>query len=134
MKRFGKQYNLGPWLGGFKDLASRTMVYVSAISFTQISATFYYTTLYPNLKNTAPWITFWVFFATLVLVVLAIMLIEYKFIIASSYTFLNKQEYEHENLIRKDIRTLRTELRAEMKKLREEVNASRDNSTDEQPK
>ncbi|KKN23701.1 hypothetical protein LCGC14_0902260 [marine sediment metagenome] len=129
MKQLGKQYNLGPWLGGFKDLASRTMVYVSAISFTQITATFYYTTLFPNLKETVPWLTFWMFFGTLVLMVLVIMLIEYKFILPSSYTFLNEQEYKHENLIRKDIRLLQEEMKTEIQKLREEINASRNNSS-----
>ncbi len=120
-KGLAKQYNLGPWLGGFKDLASRTMIYVSVLSFTQISATFWYTTLQPAISKDVPWLSFGLYFTTLVLGVLVIMFIEYKFILPSSYTFLNKQEYLHKNLIRQDIE----EVMKEVGNLQEEVNKSK---------
>ena len=101
-----KQYNSGPWLGGFKDLASRTIMYLSALSFTQISATFYYTTLKPVVAQHAPWISFGLYFSVLVFLILLIMLLEYKFIVPSSYTFQNWQEYSHQNLIRGDLRKI----------------------------
>jgi len=103
LRHLSKQYNLGPWLGGFKDLASRTMIYVSVLSFTQISATFYYTTLKPPFEQYIPWINFGWYFLVLVTVVLVLMLLEFKFMVPSSYTFSNKQEYTHRNLIREDL-------------------------------
>ncbi|MBU1067413.1 hypothetical protein KKE60_06470 [Patescibacteria group bacterium] len=124
--KFKRQYNLGPGLGAFKDLASRTMIYVSVLSFTQISATFYYTTFKPSITQLVPWMSFGLYFIVLIVLVLLIMLIEYKFIVPSSFTFQNKQEYLHENLIRKDIR----ELTKKLERLEELLNESRNNSPD----
>ena len=104
------QVNTGPFLGAFKDLASRTMVYVSALSFFQVTATFYNTTLKPSFLQYVPWLSFWIYFLTLVVIVLLIMLFEYKFIVPSTYTFINRQEYIHENLIRKDLVLIKAKL------------------------
>ena len=104
LKILAKQYNLGPWLGGLKDLASRAIFYLSLLNFVQISATFYYITLKPSYQQTIPWVNFGLYFGILLSLVLIVMFLEYKFVIPSMYTFLNRQEYLHQNLIRKDLK------------------------------
>lgn len=105
-RKLSRQYNFGPIVGGFKDLASRTMIYVSVLNFILISATAYHTTLKDFIFQYSPWVTFPVYMAFLIIVVLIAMALEYKFIVPSSYTFLNKQEYEHRNLLRRDLRKI----------------------------
>ena len=112
-----KQYNFGPWLGGFKDLFSRTMLYISIINFILIAITAYDVTLRSFVLQYLPWISFWIYLVILIGVVLLAMVLEFKFIIPSHYTFLNKQEFEHQNLIRKELEDIRKELQ----ELREEL-------------
>jgi len=106
-KFLAKQYNFGPWLGGLKDLFSRTMLYISIINFILIAVTAYNVTLKAFLLQYVPWITFWMYFAVLVTIVLLAMALEFKFIVPSHYTFLNKQEFEHQNLIRQELKEIK---------------------------
>ena len=128
LRRLTKQYNLGPWLGGLKDLASRAIFYLSLLNFVQISATFYYLTLRPNYLQYISWLNFWTYFGTLTFLVLIVMILEYKFIIPSMYTFLNRQEYLHQNLLKKDLK----EILDKLKKIEGELNESRNNSSDKE--
>jgi len=118
-KLLARQYNFGPWLGGFKDLFSRTMLYISIINFILIAITAYHVTLKVFLLQYLPWMSFWMYFIGLVVIVLLAMVLEFKFIIPSHYTFLNRQEFEHQNLIRKELEGIKKELeelRKELKK------------------
>jgi hypothetical protein len=103
-----KQRNTGPLLGAVKDLASRVMIYLSLLNFVQISATFFTVTLKPNFLQHAPWLNFWIYFGALLLFTTLIMLFEYKLVMPSTFTFINKQEYTHENLIRQDLLEIKT--------------------------
>lgn len=99
-----------PWIGMLKDLAVMTMFYVSIINFLLIAITAYFTTLRPFILIHAPWFKAWIFIGLLVLLALVLMFLEYKFVYASYFTFRNKQEYEHENLLRKKIEDLEKKL------------------------
>jgi len=127
LHKAAKQYSTGPWLGGLKDLASRAVFYLSLLNFIQISATFYYITLKPNYQWFLPWVSFGAYFGILMFLVLIVMFLEYKFVIPSTYMFLNRQEYLHQNLIRKDLRRLQEKLERIEKKLDEERDGSRNN-------
>lgn len=120
-----KQYNFGPWVGGFKDLFSRTMLYISIVNFILIAVTAYDVTLKSFILQYVPWISFWMYFLILIVVVLLAMVLEFKFIVPSHYTFLNKQEFEHQNLIRKELEGVKNELsklKKGLNKLRKELN------------
>ncbi len=109
IKEIAKQSNL-PWIGPLKDIAMSTVFYMSIINFILIAVTAYYTTLRPFLLVYAPWFKVWMWLGLLVIIVLVMMVLEYKFVYASWYTFRNRQEFEHENLIRKEIQELRKDL------------------------
>jgi len=125
LHKVSKQYNSGPWLGGVKDITARTMFYMGLLNFFQISAIFYYTTLKPTYSQSLLWISFGVYLGILTLLFLAVMVLEYKFVIPSTYTFQNRQEYLHQNLIRKDLK----EILERLKKLEGDLNESRHNSS-----
>ena len=110
LKNWSKQHNI-PWVGMLKDLAVMTMFYVSIINFILIALTAYYTTLRPVIMAHAPWFKVWMFLLVLVGLSLIGMLLEYKFVYASYFAFRNKQEFEHENLIKKEIREQFEDLR-----------------------
>lgn len=99
-----------PWIGPLKDIAMSTVFYVSIINFILIAVTAYYTTLRPFLLVYAPWFKIWMWFGLLIGIVLVMMVLEYKFVYASWYTFRNKQEATHENLIIKRIDELEKKL------------------------
>ena len=109
LKNVAKQKNL-PWIGPLKDIVMSTVFYISIINFILISVTAYYTTLRPFLLIYAPWFKIWMWLGFLVGVVLVMMVLEYKFVYASWYTFRNKQEATHENLIIKRIDELEKKL------------------------
>lgn len=98
-----KQYNLGPWLGGLKDLAQRTVFYVALLNFVLISITAYNTTLKAYILPHIPWFSFPIFIALLLLLVAVAMVLEYKFILPSTLSYLNRQFYIHQNPIRSDL-------------------------------
>ena len=109
LKNVAKQKNL-PWIGPLKDIVMSTVFYISIINFILISVTAYYTTLRPFLLIYAPWFKIWMWLSLLVGIVLVMMVLEYKFVYASWYTFRNKQEATHENLIIKRIDELEKKL------------------------
>ena len=111
MGKIKKQY-VFPWIGGLKDIWSMTSVYFSAINLLLISVTAYYTTISPLFKTPGafaiytPWLSIYIFVGGMFALVLIAMVLEYKFIYPSYFTFRNKQEYEHQNLLRGDIKLL----------------------------
>ena len=109
LKNVAKQKNL-PWIGPLKDIVMSTVFYISIINFILLSVTAYYTTLRPFLLIYAPWFKIWMWLSLLVGIVLVMMVLEYKFVYASWYTFRNKQEATHENLIIKRIDELEKKL------------------------
>ncbi len=98
-----KQVNLGPWVGMLKDLASRTVFYVSILTFINIAIATWNTTLRAFFFQYADWITFWMYLAFLLTLIALAMLLEYTLVVPSTYIFLNKQTYIHQNPIVSDL-------------------------------
>ncbi len=98
-----KQYSIGPWLGAFKDLVSRTMFYMMPVNLFMLAATTYHVTARDFIWQYAPWVNFWMFFGVLLFAILCAMVIEYKVIFPSSVIFSNAQGYKHGNLLRRDL-------------------------------
>jgi len=93
-----KQYRL-PWIGGFKEMLAQTVFYISMINFVLIAITAYNTTLRTYLQSWIPSFQLWMFFLALVTLVFLIMIVEYKFIAPSLYSFRSRQMFEHESKI-----------------------------------
>lgn len=98
-----KQYKVSGKIGGFKDLLMRTLFYVSIINFILIAVTAYSITLRGTLQSWFPWFNFPIFLTVLVVGLLLMMILEYKVVLPSTWTFTNRQQYEHQNLIRKQL-------------------------------
>jgi len=98
-----RQHAVGSWLGGLKDLIMRVLLYVSLINFLLIVATAYNTTLRDTLQVWAPWLSFPVFLGALVLLLLLLMILEYKVVLPSSWSFVNKQQYEHQSPVKEQL-------------------------------
>ncbi len=105
-----KQYNIGSAVGGLKDLAIRTMVYVTAINFLLLVVTAYSVTLRDFMIQYLPWINFPMFIGAIIVTILIAMVIEYKFILPSTWGFTNRQQYEHRNPIREDLSEIKERL------------------------
>ncbi len=114
-----------PWIGAMKDLWAMTSVYVAGINFILIAITSYGTTIGPLLRTPGagwlylPWMRLQWFILILVFIVLGMMYLEYILVYKSYFTFRNKQEYEHENLIRADIQTMKEQQEAQFKLIEE---------------
>lgn len=98
LERLFKQYKL-PWVGGAKEVLAQVAFYVSAINFFLIAVTAYHTTLSVYLVDWVPWMTFPLFMGILIVLLVGTMVLEYKFIVASLYTFRGKQMFEHESQV-----------------------------------
>lgn len=98
-----KQYNMGSWIGGLKDLIMRVLLYVAIINFVLIVATAYHTTLRETLQVWIPWLTFPMFLGSLVVLLLLVMVLEYKIVLPSTWSFVNRQQYEHKSPIKEQL-------------------------------
>jgi len=100
---FLKQYNIGTWYGGVKDLYSRALTYQSFVNLFLLSVTAYTVILKDYIANYAPWITFPMFFFFFIALIALAMLFEYKFAMPSAIAWANAQGYKHQNLVRKQL-------------------------------
>jgi uncharacterized membrane protein len=110
-QKITKQNETKAWIGGLKEVLGHTVFWVSMINFVLIAVTAYNTTLYIYINLYFQWMTFPIFMLFLVVLVAIAMLIEYKIIIPSVMAFRNKQEYEHQNLLRKDLDEIKERLK-----------------------
>ena len=102
-KSLTKQYKISGKIGGAKDLLMRTLFYVSIVNFILIAATAYHTTLRDIVNTWLPWFNFPIFLTVLVGGLLLMMILEYKIVLPSTWAFTNRQQYEHQNLIREQL-------------------------------
>lgn len=97
-----RQRRAGIHVGGFKHVLIQTVFYISLINFGLIAVTAY-TVMREHILVYLPWFKFWMFIVILGFMVLLAMILEFKFIYPSYMAFKNIQEYEHQNLLRKDL-------------------------------
>lgn len=101
-QRILKQYTLG-WIGGFKDILTMVIFYMSIINFCLVAVTAYNTGLREWLLVFFPWMKIYIFYGFLFLIALVAMIVEYKFVYPSFYAFRSQQEYKHQSPIQKDL-------------------------------
>ena len=118
-----RQYTLG-WIGGFKDILTMTIFYMSIINFCLVAITAYNTGLREWLLVYFPWMKIYIFFGVLLLIALFAMIMEYKFVYPSFYAFRSQQEYKHKSPIQRDLAKCLeelNELRKELKEIKEQI-------------
>jgi len=105
-----KQYVLGTSIGGLKEIAMMAAFYITILNFIQIAIVAYWTTLREFILQAAPWFTLPIYFLFLIVLAALGMVFEYKVMYPSWYAFRNKQEYEHQSPIKKDLEKIKKQL------------------------
>jgi len=98
LKGLFKQHRISR-VGGFKDMLTQTVFYISMINFVLIAVTAYNSTLRAIIIEWIPGFKLWMFFGILIILVLVAMVLEYKYIAPSLYSFRSKQMFEHESKV-----------------------------------
>jgi len=117
MKLFG-QHNIGKQWGMFAQTMGQLAIFVSAINFLLIAITAYNTTLSVWFVNWGIHIQLWMFLCVVIVLLLVIFVLLYKFALPSYYSVFNEQFYQHDNLLRKDIDVLKKDNKAIMRILK----------------
>lgn len=87
-----------PWIGGFKETLSQVLWWGTPVNFVMLAATFYYTTM----REIWPWFNFTWFIGIIILGVIIIFFIEYKYIVPSIWEFRGRQMFGYQsNIIEK---------------------------------
>ena len=96
MSRFGnvKQSRI-PWIGPLAESLLVCLPFLGIINFVFISITLY-ASVRPYLESSAPWLTFWMFMLTLVIITLFSMFLIWKFVLSPLWKFRGEQMFEQE--------------------------------------
>lgn len=92
-----------PGIGALKDVYGATSYYFSIMSLVMMAMTAFHTTIQPFLFDRGIALYLPTFMIIVGVMIVATMLLEYKFVYHSFYAFKNKQAYEHQNLLKEDI-------------------------------
>lgn len=92
-----KQRNI-PWLGAFVEALYMSLPIVSVINFASIAIVLY-SDIRPYLLEHLPWVQLWMFLLALSSFVSISMLLVYKFLLPSIWTFRGRQMFGHESKV-----------------------------------
>ena len=111
------------WLGALHDAFTTSLPVLSAVQFLTI-LTLFYNDLSPHILPILPWITFPIFISGVILIMCGVMVLVYKYLLPSIWTFRGKQMYGFESELLDEVKALRKEV-GELKepKKEEEDNA-----------
>jgi hypothetical protein len=76
-----------PGIGEFKETLSQVLFWGSIVNYLMVSGTFYYTTL----RYIAPWFSLGWFIAAMLIGIIVVFVIEFKYIVPSIWAFRGKQ-------------------------------------------
>jgi len=113
LSKLPKQKNI-PWLGALIDSLYVSLPILSIINFFAI-LTILYTNIAPLLQEYAPWVGFEHFVTAAGVITVIMMLLVYKFVIPSLWTFRSKQMFGYESKLMDQL----SEISARLKKLEE---------------
>lgn len=105
-----KQKNI-PILGALTDALYTAMPAVSLINFVSILIVLY-ETLRKYIADYLPWLTFWIFLGGIVALSVIILVLTYKFVIPSLWTFRNNQMNVYDSVVVDKLNALTEEVRA----------------------
>lgn len=87
LTRFLGQQKVLPGIGEFKETLSQVLFWGSIVNWLMVAGTFYYTTL----RNIAPWFSLKWFIATIIVGVIVVFVVEFKYVVPSIWAFRGKQ-------------------------------------------
>jgi hypothetical protein len=105
---FFKQKHI-PYIGAFINVLYLTIPLFSVIAYGMSAATLYTVANY-YIKQVIPWFSLPVFIVLIVITGALLLWLNYKYLYPSYYTFVNKQTYEHNNPIRRDLKQIKDKL------------------------
>ena len=99
-----------PGLGALVDSLYTSLPVLSIINFLSI-LTVLYASIKSDLAQWVPWLTFWVFLVLLCALTATMMVLVYKFVLPSVWTFRQKQMFSFESEVLDEIKGLRKEIK-----------------------
>ncbi len=109
LKRVFKQHKV-PWVGGLKEMLAQTVFYIAMINFVLIAIVAYNSTLREFILDWIPGFKLWMFLAVLIAFVLTAMVVEYKYIAPSLYSFRSKQMFGHKSEVTDALKRIEAKL------------------------
>ena len=114
-----KQRNI-PGLGAFMESFFVTLPILGIINFWAI-ITVLYANVQPYLLQHAPWMNLWIFVGLLTLIGITGMIIVYKFVLSSVWSFRGKQMLDKDNLALGTSNKRLDEIKKELGELKKEI-------------
>lgn len=90
------------WVGAGRDMMMRAQSYYGIMNASMILITMY-TVREESFKSFVPWLTLPIFFGTVIVLMMALMLFDYKMVYPSQIAFHQHEAYKHRSLIRRDL-------------------------------
>lgn len=87
VRKFLGTQKVMPWIGEFKEILAQAAFWFTAVNFVMVAGTFYFTTL----RYIVPWFKIQHFVITVVIGIIVILILEYKWITPSIWVFRGKQ-------------------------------------------
>ena len=110
-----EQKNIGQHWGIFTQTASQLSIFVAMINLLLLITTAYNTTLSKWFEIYGIPLSFWTFMGLIILLLVIVAALLYKFALPSFFSVLNEQAYKHDNPIRADIEQVQKTLDANLK-------------------
>jgi len=90
------------WVGAGRDMMMRSQSYYAQTNAAMILLTMY-TVREASFKSYLPWINFPIFFGIIIVIMIFVMLADYKFVYPSQIAFHQHEAYKHRSLIKRDL-------------------------------
>jgi hypothetical protein len=109
-----KQGKAPRWMGALQVQMSNSNYYIVYYSQAMMLGTFWFTAGSPTAEKYAPWISFWGFASFLILSMVVVLFLDYKFMLPTRQRFQNEQACKHSNpamdeilILRKDVELIK---------------------------
>ena len=104
-----KQASVKTKVGGFQvQLSTSFSHYIVYMNLAMMGMMFWHTTGGPFVRQFYPWVTYWMFAVFMLLIIVVVMVFDYKFMYPSRQGFLSQQSYKHSNPAVADLQTILT--------------------------
>ena len=116
---FKQRKTAGKTWGYTAQVASQLAIFITVINLFMLAATFYKTTLSVWLTDAGIYVSFWIFMLVLIVGLMVVALLLYKYAIPSFFSAFNDQFYKHGNLLRQDMEEIKKMNKLILKKLKQ---------------
>lgn len=116
---FKQRKSVGKTWGYTAQVASQVAIFITVINLLMLAATFYETTLSVWMADAGIYVPFWIFMLVLIVGLMVVALLLYKYAIPSFFSAFNDQFYKHGNLLRQDMEDIKKTNKVILKKLKQ---------------